>query len=256
MVETPATMYMDAATGPAGAFAVLAALHYRAATGRGQLIELAQIENAMSQLGDAFVDVQLGKDTPREGNRDPEQAPQGVYVCNAEESWLAITARNDTEWEALARVIGRDDLLVDTRFATVAGRYEHHDELDRAISEWTATQDVTTAFHTLQQSGVTAAPQFTEAMLADDPHVAARGWIRPMTSRDVGTYPHIGYAFQGRPPGVGPRRAGARRGQRLRVPQGPAARRRRVPALRRRQGDRRRLPRRRHEPGLKRAVLS
>ncbi|HLM17722.1 MAG TPA: CoA transferase, partial [Acidimicrobiia bacterium] len=80
MVETPATMYMDAATGPAGAFAVLAALHYRAATGRGQLIELAQMENAMSQLGDAFVDVQLGKDTPREGNRDPEQAPQGVYV--------------------------------------------------------------------------------------------------------------------------------------------------------------------------------
>jgi crotonobetainyl-CoA:carnitine CoA-transferase CaiB-like acyl-CoA transferase len=157
------------------------------------------MENAMSQLGDAFLDVQLGKDTPREGNRDPEQAPQGVYLCNEEESWLAITARNDAEWEALARVIGRDDLLGDTRFATVAGRYEHHDELDRAIREWTATQDVTTAFHTLQQSGVTAAPQFTEAMLADDPHVAARGWIDPMTSRDVGTYPHIGYAFQGLP---------------------------------------------------------
>jgi len=199
MVETPATMYMDAATGPAGAFAVLAALHYRAATGRGQVIELAQMENAMSQLGDAFLDVQLGKDTPREGNRDPEHAPQGVYLCNEDESWLAITARNDAEWEALAGVIGRKDLLADARFAIVAGRYEHHDELDRAISEWTATQDVTAAFHTLQLSGVTAAPQFTEAMLADDPHVAARGWIKPMTSRDVGTYPHIGYAFQGLP---------------------------------------------------------
>ncbi len=199
MVETPATMYMDAATGPAGAFAVLAALHYRAATGRGQLIELPQIENAMSQLGDAFLDVQLGKETPRTGNRDPEQAPQGIYVCNEQESWLAITARNDDEWRALARVIGRDDLLGDTRFATVAGRYEHHDELDAAISAWTATQDVTAAFHTLQQAGVTAAPQFTEAMLADDPHVAAREWIRPMASRDVGTHPHIGYAFQGVP---------------------------------------------------------
>jgi crotonobetainyl-CoA:carnitine CoA-transferase CaiB-like acyl-CoA transferase len=199
MVETPATMYMDAATGPAGAFAVLAGLHYRDATGRGQLIELAQIENVLSQLGDAFVDVQLGRDTPREGNRDPEQAPQGIYVCNEQESWLAITARNDAEWRALARVIGRADLLDDPRFATVAGRYEHHDELDRAISEWTATQELTAAFHTLQQAGVTAAPQFTEAMLADDPHVAAREWIRPMTSRDVGTYPHIGYAFQGLP---------------------------------------------------------
>lgn len=199
MVETPATMYMDAATGSAGAFAVLAALHYRAATGRGQLIELAQIENVLSQLGDAYLDVQLGRDTPRTGNRDPEQAPQGIYLCNAEETWFAVTARNDREWEALARVIGRDDLLTDPRFATVAGRYEHHDELDAAISEWLATRDPTSAFHTLQHAGVTAAPQFTEEMLANDPHVAARNWIRPMTSRDVGTYPHIGYAFQGLP---------------------------------------------------------
>lgn len=199
MVETPATMYMDAATGPAGAFAVLAGLHYREATGRGQLIELAQIENVLSQLGDAFLDVQLGRDTPRVGNRDPEQAPQGIYVCNVPESWLAITCRNDAEWEALARVVGRDDLLADSRFATVAGRYEHHDELDRVISEWAANQELTNAFHTLQRAGVTAAPQFTEEMLADDPHVAAREWIKPMTSRDVGTYPHIGYAFQGLP---------------------------------------------------------
>ncbi len=81
MVETPATMYMDAATGPAGAFAVLAALHYRAAVGRGQLIELAQIENVLNQLGDAFLEVQLGGEPPRIGNRDPQLAPQGVYPC-------------------------------------------------------------------------------------------------------------------------------------------------------------------------------
>ncbi len=199
MVETPATMYMDAATGPAGAFAILAALHYRAAEGRGQLIELPQMENALNQLGDAFVEVQLGGDPQRTGNRDPELAPQGVYTCADDESWLAISVRNDAEWAALARVIGRDDLLTDPRFATAAGRYEHHDELDAAISAWTNTHDLMDAFHTLQRAGVTAGPQFTEAMLATDPHIAARGWIRPMTSRDVGTYPHIGYAFQGLP---------------------------------------------------------
>jgi crotonobetainyl-CoA:carnitine CoA-transferase CaiB-like acyl-CoA transferase len=199
MVDTPATMYMDAATGPAGAFAILAALHYREATGRGQLIELAQIENVLNQLGDAFLDVQLGKPTPRTGNRDPEQAPQGIYLCNAEETWFAITCRNDAEWEALARVIGREDLLADPRFTTVSGRYDHHDELDAAIQEWTGRQDPNDAFHALQHAGVTAAPQFTEEMLATDAQVAAREWIRPMTSRDVGTYPHIGYAFRGLP---------------------------------------------------------
>ena len=199
MVETPPTMYMDAATGPAGAFAVLAALHYRAAVGRGQLIELAQIENVLAQMGDVFLEVQLGGEPQRVGNRDPEIAPQGVYPCRGEERWLAISARDDAEWAALARTIGRGDVLADTRFATTASRYAHHDELDRVITEWTSGQDLMEAFHSLQHAGVTAGPQFDEEMLASDPHVAARGWIRPLASTDVGTYPHISYAFQGLP---------------------------------------------------------
>ena len=199
MVETPATMYMDAATGPAGAFAVVAALHYRAAVGRGQLVELAQIENVLNQLGDAFLEVQLGGEPQRVGNRDPERAPQGVYPCAGEERWLAISVRDDEEWTALARTIGREDLLADGRFATTAGRYAHHDELDRVLTGWTTGQDLMTAFHTLQRAGVTAGPQFDEAMLASDPHVEARGWIRELASRDVGSHPHIGFAFQGLP---------------------------------------------------------
>ena len=199
MVETPATMYMDAATGPAGAFAVLAALHYRAAVGRGQLVELAQIENVLNQMGDAFLEVQLGGDPQRTGNRDPDLAPQGVYPCAGEEHWLAITVHDDDEWAALARAIGREDLLADERFATTAGRYAHHDELDRVLAEWTTAQELMSAFHALQQAGVTAGPQFDEEMLSRDPHVAARGWIRELASRDVGTYPHIAYAFQGIP---------------------------------------------------------
>ncbi len=199
MVETPATMYMDAATGPAGAFAALAALHYREAVGRGQLIELAQIENVLNQLGDAFLEVQLGGEPQRLGNRDPEHAPQGVYPCQGEERWLAISVRDDAEWAALARTMGRDELLADARFATTAGRYEHHDELDQILTQWTTGQDLMGAFHSLQHAGVTAAPQFDEQMLATDPHVEARGWIRPLASRDVGTYPHISYAFQGIP---------------------------------------------------------
>jgi crotonobetainyl-CoA:carnitine CoA-transferase CaiB-like acyl-CoA transferase len=199
MVETPSTTYMDAATGPAGAFAVLAALHYRASVGRGQLIEMAQLENVLNQLGDVFVESQLGGEPQRLGNRDPSQAPQGVYRCRGEQGWLAITVRNDADWASFARAIGREDVLADPRFEDVAGRYAHHDELDEIIGAWTSGQDPMNAFHCLQHVGVPAAPQLDERMLAEDPHVAARGWIRPLTSRDVGTYPHIGHAFQGVP---------------------------------------------------------
>jgi len=198
-VETPSTTYMDLATGPAGAFAVLAALNYRRATGRGQIIELAQLENIVAQLGDVLVDTQLGEPVGRLGNRDPRQAPQGVYPCAGEYRWLAVTVTDDAAWVALTRVIGRPELADEPGLAHVEGRYAHHDRLDALITEWSSGQDVMAAFHALQEAGVAAAPQFDDEMLFTDANVVARGWIRPLVSTDVGSHLHIGHAFKGLP---------------------------------------------------------
>ena len=119
MVETPPTMYMDAATGPAGAFAVLAALHYRAAIGRGQLIELAQIENVLNQLGDAFVDVQLGGEPTRTGQpRSRTGATGRLPVPRARSAGSRSPSATTPSGRRSPAVIGREDLLKDSRFAT------------------------------------------------------------------------------------------------------------------------------------------
>lgn len=199
VVETPASMYMDLATGPAGAFAVLAALNYRETTGRGQIIELAQLENIVAQLGDTLVASQLGEDPGRLGNRDPEQSPQGVYRCRGDSSWLALTVTDDEAWVGLTKVLGRPELADEPTLAHCAGRYEQHDRLDGAISQWAAEQEVLSAFHALQDAGVAAAPLFDDEQLSSDPNVVARGWIRPLTSTDVGTHLHLGHAFSGLP---------------------------------------------------------
>jgi crotonobetainyl-CoA:carnitine CoA-transferase CaiB-like acyl-CoA transferase len=106
---------------------------------------------------------------------------------------------DDDQWAALARVIGRPELASASRFADVAGRQAHHDELDAMIGGWTAEQDVVEAFHLLQTAGVAAAPQFDDDLLVDDPNVAARQWLRPLTSTDTGTHLHIGHPFRGVP---------------------------------------------------------
>jgi crotonobetainyl-CoA:carnitine CoA-transferase CaiB-like acyl-CoA transferase len=199
LVETPSTTYMDAATGSAGAFAILAALHYREATGRGQLIELAQMENVLAHLGDVYVDLQLGVEPRRLGNRDRWMAPQGVYRCRGQQRWLAVTVSDDAAWAGLARVMAVPELAADPRFATVADRLGRVDELDRMVGDWAAGHDPVEAFHALQAAGVAAAPLLDDDLLAADPNVAARRWIRPLPSTDVGTYPHIGHAFTGLP---------------------------------------------------------
>jgi crotonobetainyl-CoA:carnitine CoA-transferase CaiB-like acyl-CoA transferase len=198
LIESPATNHMDTATGPAGAFAVLAALHYRAATGRGQVIELAQSENILQQMGDVFVDLQFGLEPERLGNRDAHRAPQGLYRC-ADDRLLALTVTDDDAWRALTAVIDRPDLGGDARLEHLAGRKALEDVLDEAVSAWTATVASGDAFRVLQRAGVAAAPVLDVAGFADDPHVRARDWIRPLSSRDVGTFDHLGPAFRGIP---------------------------------------------------------
>lgn len=198
LMETPSTQHMDSVTGPAGAFALLAALHYRAATGRGQRMELAQSENVLTELGDVFVNLQLGVEPQRYGNRDPLRAPQGVFVC-ADQRPLAVTVTDDEAWRGLTDVLGRPDLAKDERLATAAGRHAAHDELDDVIATWAATVPATDGFHALQRAGVAAAPCTDDAFLASDAHVQARAWIRPLASRDVGTHHHLGPPFRGLP---------------------------------------------------------
>ncbi|MGY1743530.1 MULTISPECIES: CoA transferase [unclassified Blastococcus] len=198
LYETPTTQHMDSVTGPAGVFALLAALHYRAATGRGQVVELAQSENVLSQLGDVFVDLQLGREPRRYGNRDPRRAPQGLYPC-ADGRALAVTVTDDGAWRALTGVIGRPDLAADEALAGVDGRHAAHDRLDEAITAWAATVTAYEGFAALQAAGVAAAPHLGEADFAVDPQVVAREWIRPLDSTDVGRFDHLGSPFRGFP---------------------------------------------------------
>jgi crotonobetainyl-CoA:carnitine CoA-transferase CaiB-like acyl-CoA transferase len=198
-IETPATTYMDAATGPAGAFAVMAALHYRDVTGRGQVVELAQMENVLNQLGDVFVDCQLGIEPVRIGNRVADRAPQGMYRCRDPKQWLAVSVGDDQAWAALAGVLGPPELAADPRFADLAGRSAHHDDIDELIGAWTAEHDMLEAFHLLQAAGVAAGPELDNDLLLEDANVTARSWIRPLTSTDVGRHLHLGHAFRGLP---------------------------------------------------------
>jgi crotonobetainyl-CoA:carnitine CoA-transferase CaiB-like acyl-CoA transferase len=190
---------MDAASGPGAAFATIAALRYRAGTGRGQFVEFDQSENILNHLGDVLVDYQLGVEPRRWGNRDPWRAPQGLYRCRGEDQWLAVSVPDDEAWHALAAALGREDLGADPTFAVLAGRQAHHDELDTVIAAWAAEQDPLDAFHELQRAGVAAGPLLSDDMFAEDPHLLDRQWQQPLQSLDVGTHLHPGLPYRGVP---------------------------------------------------------
>lgn len=188
--ETTATFVADAAGGASAAFAILAALQYRIRTGRGQCIEMSQAENVTHYLSQAVMDYSMnGRVQTSLGNRHPSRAPQGVYPCAGEDSWVAISCGTDAEFEALSKVIG---LPPDPRFATASGRHAHHDDLDQLISAWTADKDHYDVFHRLQQAGVPAGPVLHTGELFTDPHLNARGFWEQVTHPEAGTHLYPG----------------------------------------------------------------
>jgi len=179
--------FTDPYSGFAGAGAVLAALHYRRRTGKGQYIDLSEQEAAVPLLGAALMDYAMNGRLPeRIGNRSPWAAPQGCYRCAGDDDWLVISIESDDEWSAFCGATGHPEWSQDERYAGVLGRVAHHDELDKMIESWTREQDHYEAFHLLQRAGVKAAPVLNGKELLLDPHMRERGQF------DTVDQPHVG----------------------------------------------------------------
>lgn len=185
---------VDLRVGATAAFAALAALLHRQATGQGQHVDLSAREAVTSEIGDELMDYTLNGRVPnRRGNRDPMFVPHSAYRCAGEDKWIAIAVASDAEWEALCVVAGRPAWAADPRFATALERAKHEDELDALIESWTrhhSQEDLTTL---LQQAGVAAAPTLSTEQMFRDPHLRARG-----------VFARVDHAVLGRRDVVGP----------------------------------------------------
>ncbi|HZQ38620.1 MAG TPA: CoA transferase, partial [Dehalococcoidia bacterium] len=171
--------YGDPNGGLNAALAVLAALAHRRRTGEGQRIDMSQWEAALPLVAEGLLAYQLsGRQPERMGNRDPYEAPQGVYRCAGPDRWLALACWSDAEWQALAQAIGRPDLAADAALVSRVGRKTHEERLDAAIAEWAAGQDANQAAVALRQAGVAAHSVATTKDVAEDRRLAKRGfWV-------------------------------------------------------------------------------
>jgi crotonobetainyl-CoA:carnitine CoA-transferase CaiB-like acyl-CoA transferase len=174
---------MDHSAGVHAAVATMAALHQRRRTGRAQHVDLAAREVASAMIGDALLLASVGRTPVRPGNADLAMAPHGVYATGRPDRWLTIAVRDDAEWQALAGVLGQEN--VDPRYDTAAQRLHHRDELDRLLAQWLAGCDADETAARLQQAGVCAHVSWNMQDVASDPHLRARGALTEVSAPDI-----------------------------------------------------------------------
>ena len=161
---------MDHTVGMNAAFAVMAALHRRRATGNGGLVDVSARDVASSLIGEALLVAAAGGQTGRIGNDHPRMAPHGVYPALGDDRWVSIAIGNDAEWKSFARILGIDD----ARFNDEPSRNSHRAELDNIVSGWTATRTAEAITAELQAAGIAAHVSWNTQYLTSDQHLRER----------------------------------------------------------------------------------
>ncbi len=172
----PFGAYTDYIAPRYNAAAVLAALEHRRRTGEGQHIDLAQAEASLHFLAPAILDCIVNRGiATRDGNRDREMAPHGVYPCAGDDRWIAIAVRDDRDWRAFCEAMGRDALAADARYATAAARLARREELDALVAGLTAPLETEELERRLQSAGVPASGVQNSAEALRDAQLVHRG---------------------------------------------------------------------------------
>lgn len=170
--------YTDCPAGRFGAVALIAALLYRRRTGKGMYVDLSQYEAGLHLLAPVLMDYQInGRIAVRKGNRHQFVAPHGIYPCQGDDCWCAITVFTDEQWESLCRAMGDPEWSRALRFSTFSKRKENEDELNHLISGWTSTLTAEEVMFKLQKVGVPAGIVQKGEDLYKDPQLKQFGYF-------------------------------------------------------------------------------
>jgi crotonobetainyl-CoA:carnitine CoA-transferase CaiB-like acyl-CoA transferase len=187
----------DPLAGLHAAFASLAALDVRDATGVGMQLESTMVEAALNVAVEALLEAGSGGAEPtRDGNRGPGASPQGVYRTQGDDDWIAIAVLDGAQWEALTSLLRREDLAKRDDLSSESGRRAAADELDAVVSQWTQGQDSRSLVEILRAAGVAAGRVISAAELLEDPQLCARGFWEEVEHPVAGRFRTTGMPFR------------------------------------------------------------
>jgi crotonobetainyl-CoA:carnitine CoA-transferase CaiB-like acyl-CoA transferase len=172
---------LDYSTGLAAGFAVAAALYERAATGRGNFIDVSMLETGLTLMSSTVTDyLQTGNAPVRRGNLANSRSPgAGSFPCR--EGVLSLGVNEESHFVSLAVALDREDWLSDPRFVERSARREHAAALTAELESVLAGQSAEVWEAILQAAGVPCARVRTLPEALASHQVQRRGFVQTPT---------------------------------------------------------------------------
>jgi formyl-CoA transferase len=174
----------DTGTGMLMAFSIVSALFDRTRTGKGRKLQVAMQDSVMHYSRGMFVtQARTGAAAPR---RPPGgNPPSGIFPCQPggpnDYVYILTSRANPEHWPRLLKLIGREELIGDARFATPDTRLQHEAEVNEIVSSWTRQRTKHEAMAQLSGVGVPAGAVLDSMELTNEPSFYERGILQTMT---------------------------------------------------------------------------
>ena len=181
----PGLSFGDTGTGMLMTATILGALLERNRTGVGRLLQVGMQDAMIHYMRTCFATMaRTGKPAQRNGAKSSAGAnsPSGLYPTKGAGAndyvYITTNRANPEHWSRLMKLIGREDLIDDPRFATPADRVTHEKELDAILGEWTKHHEKREAMEKLIGVGVPAGAVFDTMELQNEPSFVERGFMQ------------------------------------------------------------------------------
>jgi CoA:oxalate CoA-transferase len=185
----------DIVAGHQAAIAILAALHYRSLTGKGQRYDGSMVDGLFSIMENAVVRYTIDGEIPQpQGTAHPTITPFQAFL--AKEGWIVIAIGNDKLWTRFCAVLNRNDLTNDQRFNTNEIRTKNRNALidiltgelkQKTAIEWAAI---------FEKEGIPCSLVNNIRQICEDPQTKLRNMLVEIDQKDVGRMRIAGSPFR------------------------------------------------------------
>ncbi len=193
------------------ALGVVASLHNRSITGRGQYVDVSQQESVASILEAAVARYTMGGEVlPRIGSNNPNASPYGSFKC--QDGYFIVGVVGEDQWERFCQALGVEDWRQDPRYRTNVDRLAHVFEIQKDIERWAQNFSVEEIIQRLEKHRIPCSRIQNIEELVRDPHLKSRKFFVEVEHPVIGkvTLPGTPYKFSETPlaeprpsPGVG-----------------------------------------------------